>query len=94
MGEVMQIDVITLFPAVFDGPLTESMIGRARAKKIVAIRIHNLRDYAEGRHRVTDDRPFGGGPGMLMKPEPIFRAVEAVAGKNSRVILSLPRGKN
>ena len=88
----MIIDVITLFPAVFDGPLTESMIKRARAKKIVEIRIHNLRDYAEGRHQVTDDRPFGGGPGMLMKPEPIFRAVEAVAGRNSHVILLSPKG--
>lgn len=89
----MIIDVITLFPAVFDGPLTESMIKRARAAKIVTIRIHNLRDYAEGKHQVTDDRPFGGGPGMLMKPEPIFRAVEAVAAKGSRVILLSPKGK-
>ena len=78
---------------MFDGPLTESMIKRARAKKIVEIRIHNLRDYAEGKHQVTDDRPFGGGPGMLMKPEPIFRAVEAVAGKNSHAILLSPKGR-
>jgi tRNA (guanine37-N1)-methyltransferase len=89
----MTIDVITLFPAMFDGPLTESMIKRARAKKIVTINIHNLRDYAEGKHRVTDDRPFGGGPGMLMKPEPVFGAVEALAKKNSHVILLSPKGE-
>lgn len=89
----MKIDVITLFPAMFDGPLTESMIKRARAKKIVTIRIHNLRDYAEGRHQITDDRPFGGGPGMLMKPEPIFRAVEAVRSRDAHVILLSARGK-
>jgi len=89
----MQIDVITLFPTMFEGPLTESMVKRAREKKIVTIRIHALRDYAEGKHQVTDDRPFGGGPGMLMKPEPIFRAVEAIAGKNSHIILLSPKGK-
>jgi tRNA (guanine37-N1)-methyltransferase len=89
----MLIDVITLFPAMFEGPLTESMVKRARAKKIVEIRIHNLRDYAQDKHRTTDDRPFGGGPGMLMKPEPIFGAVEAVARKGSRVILLSPRGE-
>lgn len=89
----MQIDVITLFPAMFEGPLTESMVKRAREKKIVTIRIHALRDYAEGKHQVTDDRPFGGGPGMLMKPEPIFRAVEAIADKKSHVILLSPKGK-
>ena len=89
----MLIDVITLFPAVFEGPLTESMIKRARARKIVTIKIHNLRDYAEGKHQITDDRPFGGGPGMLMKPEPLFRAVEAIADKSSRVILLSPKGR-
>ena len=89
----MIIDVITLFPAMFEGPLTESMIKRARARKIVTIKIHNLRDYAEGKHQITDDRPFGGGPGMLMKPEPLFRAVEAIADKSSRVILLSPKGR-
>src|SRR3989338_1253818 len=89
----MLIDVITLFPAVFEGPLTESMTKRALARKIVTIKIHNLRDYAEGKHQITDDRPFGGGPGMLMKPEPLFRAVEAIADKSSRVILLSPKGR-
>lgn len=89
----MIIDVITLFPKMFDGPLTESMIKRAQAKKIVSIRVHNLRDYAEGKHQITDDRPFGGGPGMLMKPEPIFRAVEAVALEGAHVILLSPKGR-
>jgi tRNA (guanine37-N1)-methyltransferase len=88
----MIVDVITLFPKMFDGPLTESMIKRAQAKKIVSIRIHNLRDYAEGKHQITDDRPFGGGPGMLMKPEPIFRAVEAIAVKDAHIILLSPKG--
>src|SRR5271167_1877905 len=75
----MKIDVLTLFPAMFAGPLDESIIKRARETGRLDLTIHNLRDYAHDRHRTVDDRPFGGGPGMLLKPEPIFEAVEALA---------------
>ena len=72
----MKIDVLTLFPAMFAGPLDESIIKRAREAGLLDLAIHNLRDYAHDRHKTVDDRPFGGGPGMLLKPEPIFEAVE------------------
>ena len=89
----MKIDVLTLFPAMFAGPLDESIIKRARAAKLLDLSIHNLRDYAHDRHRTVDDRPFGGGPGMLLKPEPIFEAVESLARTHSRVILLSPSGR-
>jgi tRNA (guanine37-N1)-methyltransferase len=88
----MKIDIITLFPPMFKGPLDESILKRARERRLVDIHIHQLRDYAEGKHRVTDDRPFGGGPGMLMKVEPIVRCVEELRGDRSRVILLSPQG--
>jgi tRNA (guanine37-N1)-methyltransferase len=89
----MKIDVLTLFPAMFAGPLDESIVKRARDTGRLDLRIHNLRDYAHDRHRTVDDRPFGGGPGMLLKPEPIFEAVEALAGDVARVILLSPAGR-
>ncbi len=89
----MKIDVLTLFPAMFVGPLDESIIKRARDTGRLDLKIHNLRDYAHDRHRTVDDRPFGGGPGMLLKPEPIFEAVEALAGEQTRVILMSPSGR-
>ena len=89
----MKIDVLTLFPAMFAGPLDESIIKRAREAGLLELTIHNLRDYAHDRHRTVDDRPFGGGPGMLLKPEPIFEAVEAIAGQNARIILLSPSGR-
>ncbi|HOB33505.1 MAG TPA: tRNA (guanosine(37)-N1)-methyltransferase TrmD [Verrucomicrobiota bacterium] len=89
----MKIDVLTLFPAMFAGPLDESIIKRARESGALDLRIHNLRDYAHDRHRTVDDRPFGGGPGMLLKPEPVFEAVEAIARENTRVILMSPAGR-
>ncbi|HTL18993.1 MAG TPA: tRNA (guanosine(37)-N1)-methyltransferase TrmD [Patescibacteria group bacterium] len=89
----MKIDVLTLFPAMFTGPLDESIIARARRAGLLQLSIHNLRDYAHDRHRTVDDRPFGGGPGMLLKPEPIFEAVEKLAGPNTRVILLSPAGR-
>ena len=89
----MRIDVLTLFPAMFVGPLDESIIKRARAAGLLDLRIHNLRDYAHDRHKTVDDRPFGGGPGMLLKPEPIFEAVEALAREQTRVILLSPAGR-
>jgi len=89
----MKIDVLTLFPAMFAGPLDESIIKRARESGLLDLRVHNLRDYAHDRHRTVDDRPFGGGPGMLLKPEPIFEAVENLASETTRIILLSPSGR-
>jgi tRNA (guanine37-N1)-methyltransferase len=89
----MKIDVLTLFPAMFAGPLDESIIKRAREAGLLDLRIHQLRDYTHDRHKTVDDRPFGGGPGMLLKPEPIFEAVAGIARENTRVILMSPAGR-
>jgi len=89
----MKIDVLTLFPAMFAGPLDESIVKRARDAGLLDLTIHNLRDYTHDRHQTVDDRPFGGGPGMLLKPEPIFEAVEALARENTRVVLLSPAGR-
>ena len=89
----MRIDIVTLFPAMVEPALATSMLGRARARGLVDIRVVNLRDYATGKHRVTDDYQFGGGGGMVLKPEPIAAAVEALRGERSRVILMDPRGR-
>ena len=89
----MKIDVLTLFPAMFAGPLDESIIKRARLKGLLDLKIHDLRDWTHDRHRTVDDRPFGGGPGMLMKPEPLFEAVENLRREKTRVILFSPSGR-
>ena len=89
----MKIDVLTLFPAMFAGPLDESIIQRARDKGMLELTVTNLRDFAHDRHKTVDDRPFGGGPGMLLKPEPIFEAVESLAREKTRVILLSPSGR-
>jgi tRNA (guanine37-N1)-methyltransferase len=89
----MRIDIVTLFPAMVEGPLAESMIGRARQRGLVDIRVINLRDHAVGRHRTTDDYQFGGGGGMVLKPEPLFAAVAALRTPETRVILMDPRGR-
>ena len=90
---VMKIDVLTLFPEMFAGPLDESIVKRARAAGLLDLSIHNLRDYTHDRHRTVDDKPFGGGPGMLLKPEPIFEAAEHLARGETRVILLSPSGR-
>jgi len=74
----MRIDIVTLFPEICRAPLSESMMKRAKDKQIVDLHIHNLRDWTTDKHHVVDDAPFGGGQGMVMKPEPIFAAVEDV----------------
>jgi tRNA (guanine37-N1)-methyltransferase len=74
----MIVDVITIFPGMFEGPMSCSMVGLARERGLLELRLHDLRDYTEDRHRSTDDCPYGGGPGMVMRPEPLFRAVRAV----------------
>ena len=89
----MKIDVLTLFPAMFAGPLDESIIKRPRDEGLLDLAIHHLRDYTHDRHRTVDDKPFGGGPGMLLKPEPVFEAVEHLARANTRVILLTPAGR-
>src|SRR5947207_845660 len=91
--ERMRIDILTLFPAMVEPVVATSMLGRARARGLVDIRVVNLRDYATGKHRVTDDYQFGGGGGMVLKPEPIAAAVEALRGARTRVILMDPRGR-
>lgn len=94
---MLRIDILTIFPGMFSGVLDESMIKRAREKKKVVIRAHDLRDYTLDKHRKVDDRPFGGGAGMVMSPEPIFRAVEALKKGRRRgsgkVILLGPQGR-
>jgi tRNA (guanine37-N1)-methyltransferase len=89
----MKVDVLTLFPAMFAGPLDESIIQRARETGVLELKIYNLRDYTHDRHKTVDDRPFGGGPGMLLKPEPVFEAVESLAASATRVILLTPSGR-
>jgi tRNA (guanine37-N1)-methyltransferase len=88
----MRIDVVTLFPRMFAGPLGESMLRVAQDRGAVAIRLIDLRDHTESRHRVADDYPFGGGGGMVLKPEPLFAAVDGLRGPGSRVVLLCPQG--
>src|SRR5438477_1794423 len=74
-----RLDIITLFPSMFDGPLTQSLLGRAQARGLINLRIHNLRDFStDKRHRSVDDRPFGGGAGMVIQAEPIYRALKHI----------------
>jgi tRNA (guanine37-N1)-methyltransferase len=92
----MHFDILTLFPGLFAGAFEESIIKRARESGSVTIALHNIRDYATGRHKVTDDTPYGGGGGMIMKPEPIFAATEAVLGEQIDavpIILLTPKGR-
>ncbi|MBM2831335.1 MAG: trmD [Dehalococcoidia bacterium] len=95
----MRIDIFTLFPEMFDGPFSQSIVKRARDKGIVSLFIHNFRDYATDKHKTVDDYSYGGGPGMVLKPEPLFDAVEAIRREHggeeelvSTVLLS-PQGR-
>jgi len=91
----LRIDIVTTFPEMFEGPFQESMVRIARQKGIVKIQVINLRDYAKDKHKTTDDKPFGGGPGMVMKPEPIFACVKELKKKSPKalVVLLTPAGK-
>ncbi len=90
----MRIDIVTLFPNMFSSPFDESIIKRAIDSRLVEIVLHNLRDYGLGKHRVVDDYPHGGGAGMVLMPEPLFAAVEAIKGKSEiPVILLTPQGR-
>ena len=89
---MLKIDILTLFPNIFDGPLTESIIKRAQEKKAVEIDIHNLRKYTKDRHCSADDRPYGGGSGMVLKPEPILEAVDDIKKESTQIVLMSPKG--
>lgn len=90
----MQFDIITLFPSLFDSFISESLIAKAREKKLVDIRVHNLRDFTKDKHHTADDKPYGGGAGMLLKIEPLVSALKKIKRKkSSRVILLSPAGK-
>ena len=93
MSDALSIDVITIFPRILDGFLNESMLKRASKQGAVQFRTIDLRNFTHDVHRTTDDKPYGGGPGMLMKPEPLFEAVESVITHGARVILMTPQGK-
>ncbi|MFO7320593.1 MAG: tRNA (guanosine(37)-N1)-methyltransferase TrmD [Chloroflexota bacterium] len=92
----MRVDVLTLFPEMFQGPMTESMLWKARDRGLLDLRLHQIRDFTTDRHRTVDDTPYGGGGGMIMKPEPVVAAVEAVladAPPGTPVILMTPQGR-
>jgi tRNA (guanine37-N1)-methyltransferase len=91
----MEFDVFTLLPEVFPPYLNSSILNRARLRGLIDVRVHNIRDWAAGKHHVTDDEPYGGGGGMVMKVEPVFAAVESVLGKEPScpVILLTPQGR-
>src|SRR5213080_4135031 len=89
----MKIDILTLFPEICRAPLSESIMKRAQESGVIVLRIHNLRDWTTDKHHVVDDAPFGGGQGMVMKPEPIFAAIESLRRADSITVLMTPQGK-
>ena len=93
---MMHFDVFTLFPNILKSPLEESILKRAQEMGRLSVALHNIRDYAPDKHHITDDTPYGGGGGMVMKPEPIFAAVETVLGEglpNTPIVLTSPQGR-
>src|SRR3989344_4678086 len=94
---MITFDIITIFPKIFDSYLSESLIARAQKKKLIKIKTHNLRDFTNDNHKTVDDRPFGGGLGMVLKVEPIYKAVQKLKAKSyklkAKVVLFTPRGK-
>ncbi len=92
----MKFDIVTIFPRMVQMPLEEGVLGRAIARGVIDVRVRDLRDYTDDRHRVVDDVPYGGGPGMVLKPEPLFRAVEDIEAERGRpgaVVLTSPQGR-
>jgi tRNA (guanine37-N1)-methyltransferase len=92
----MKFDIVTIFPQMVETPLREGVLGRAIGRGLIDVRVHDLRDHADDRHRVVDDVPFGGGPGMVLKPEPFFRAVERIVaerGQPRAIVLTTPEGR-
>lgn len=90
---MLKVDIITLFPDVFFGPFAESIVARAINNGKLTVNTIDLRDFADGKRREVDDKPYGGGPGMLMTPEPVFRAVESLKRDDTKVILMSPQGR-
>ncbi|MDG2168042.1 MAG: tRNA (guanosine(37)-N1)-methyltransferase TrmD [Opitutales bacterium] len=93
MDTALEIDLLTLFPVMAAGYLEESMLGRAQKHGLLSVNVHDIRKWAEGKHKVTDDRPFGGGAGMVMKPEPLFGVIESVKREETQVIYMAPDGE-
>jgi tRNA (guanine37-N1)-methyltransferase len=89
----MRIDVLTIFPEIFDGPLRESLLGRAIRSGLLDVRVHDVRPFATDPHRQVDDEPYGGGPGMVMKAEPIFAAADSLGDGNRRSVFLSPAGR-
>lgn len=92
----MKFDIVTIFPRMVGAPLAEGVLGRAIERQVIDVRWHDLRDFTDDRHRVVDDVPYGGGPGMVLKPEPLFRAVDWIGrerGKPDAVVLTSPQGR-
>jgi tRNA (guanine37-N1)-methyltransferase len=89
----VRVDVFTIFPGIFQSPLRESLLGRAIEEGLIEVRVHDLRDWSTDRHRSVDDEAYGGGPGMVLKPEPLFAAVESLDPDRGRVLLLSPAGR-
>jgi tRNA (guanine37-N1)-methyltransferase len=92
----VKFDIVTIFPRMIEGALADGVVGRAAARGLIDVRVHDLRDFTGDRHRTVDDVPFGGGPGMVLKPEPLFRAVEAIRrdrGDPAVIVLTSPQGR-
>ena len=93
MPTQVQFDVISLFPSMLDGIVKESIIGRAISNELIEVRSHDLRNWTTDKHNVADDRPFGGGPGMVLKPEPLFAAIEELRSEDSEIVYMAPDGE-
>jgi tRNA (guanine37-N1)-methyltransferase len=89
----MRVDILTIFPSIFDSPLRESLLGKAIDAGTLDVRVHDIRDHSTDRHRQVDDESYGGGPGMVMKPEPVFRAVESLGNGPKRLLVMSPAGR-
>src|SRR5215207_9415253 len=92
----MKFDIVTIFPRMVEGPLAEGIVARAIGRGLIDVRVHDLREFTTDRHRVVDDMPFGGGPGMVLKPEPLFAAVDKIReerGTPGAIVLTSPDGE-
>jgi tRNA (guanine37-N1)-methyltransferase len=93
MMRIVRVDVLTIFPGMFESPLRESLLGKAIGSGVVDVRVHDIREFTTDRHRQVDDESYGGGPGMVMKPEPVFAAVESLGDGRKRVVILSPAGR-